>query len=238
MPLPFVETWTGTNGDNWNAGRWENIRRDDDYGGATTSAAAFIQGNRGQVTASGSGVYPSHMATPITGTVADVDITISWAWTTAGGSDEQGNGVIYRCNTNLVVPDPYPNECYVFGNYTHSTGGGSNVSFGYYGTGLAYTELWADTSVNHQNTNRRWVHMIAEGTRHRGRWWVDGSPEPTTWTWDLTDSTYTAAGHILLTFYAGDPGLAVESTWDDLTIGTAAVTPPFRPRRRNQLTFR
>jgi hypothetical protein len=216
-PAPLlVDSWTGTDGTEWDPAKWKDIRRDSVYGGATTATDAFIVGNRGRMTASGAGEFPSHLAAVNMAPIADVEILISWKWEAPLAFDFGGNGVMYRVQDPTAPPEPYPEHGYVFGAYTYEDGD-SNVSFGYY-TDLVFTELWIDDTVDFYDTTERRVRIQAFGNRHRGRWWNVGDTEPTSWHWDLTDTTYPDAGSIDLSWYAGEAGAEVDSSWDDFAV--------------------
>ena len=97
MTVILSDTFTGTNGDAWNASNWTTR-----LVGAST--AATIQTNRGRLVAD-TGAYAVGVAlgAPASGTCDDFELLFSWADASGG---EQYIDIDYRIGTNATSGIP------------------------------------------------------------------------------------------------------------------------------------
>ncbi len=75
------------------------------------------------------------------------------------------------------------------------------------------------TGARQVSTAKQWIRLRVSGTTIQFRSWVDGQPEPATWTSTVTDSTVTAAGQLHFSLVRGGSNTGVKSVQiDDLSV--------------------
>jgi len=215
------ETWTGTTGAAWPS-QWTSSV-------AGTAAANTIQSNRGQLLSSSSATYASDTVAYLTSLLsANFDITVDVIFPTV---NEQYVSIMGRSTSVPVasaVGGTAPSQNAYFANvFPHN--GTATVSVSKYLAG-------AETSLSGDLQGGSWSANVAKTIRFQGigtalkiKVWATGSAEPSTWLWQGTDSSITAAGRIGFAHVNGWQITSRAVQFDNLVItdgATQVVTVP------------
>lgn len=197
----LTEMFTGTDGTAWSSSNWALGTNPS----AGTGGGATIQGNQGRLTTSNIGGYAgsakigrkANLATQ-----ADVNITFSFTYDATeclGACWIRADSTISQAAGYAVVVGP--------GTWQVSkvvaavqTGLSSVTSFAY-STGTQYS-----------------ARFYVVGTAVKFRIWVAASAEPSTWNYQTTDSTITAAGYTGFSLSGGNAASSSNFFLDNVTI--------------------
>lgn len=205
-----TETWTGTNGAAWPS-PWGSF-----LGG--TGNAQDIQSNRGrQVTSS---VVAGYFGTrAIYGSATDLDISVTVQFDKTGDSWGQIN---FRSDgawnaNSAVVSNGYMFYIDVASQALVLQRVVSNTQ-----TTIAQTSFTLSINTEYR------IRLVAKGSRLLGKIWAASDGEPSEWTVDAWDTTYTSSGEWSLAASSGNT-TSVTYLWDDLVWDDTPQTPAAPP---------
>jgi fibronectin type 3 domain-containing protein len=209
-PVIYAETWPGADGSAW-PGVW-----------TTTTAGGGAVDTRAGAGAMTVGTTSGSNARAVLGAgdaVADADVVTRFRWSTTTatsyaslylrGSGGWQNG--YRPSTGYGV---------------QLTSSSTTVAV-QRNVGGVLTTLATPVGLA-RTTAPQWVRFRVEGSTLRLRTWLDGTTEPTTWTWSGTDTAVTAPGRLHLSVNRSSTSTAAQTvSLDDLVVSAPGpVAPP------------
>lgn len=206
--LLLSDDWSGADGTAWNFAKWGPGRPS-----ATGSGS-------GSTLLSGTGILAASSSTtnydPLTtysrkglligGDVADAHVYFRFKMDASSGSF----GVHLRHSTDLIDrQDGYWVQCFKPTNtWTLGKLAGYNTTT----LGAEQTIAWADNAWY-------FIRFKCQGTTIKAKVWLQGTTEPSTWTVQVTDSTYTSAGKFGVSMSSGiASSLPTRVFLDDLVI--------------------
>jgi len=199
-----TDTFTGTNGAAWSS-TW-TTGSNPNQGAVTPS----IQSNRGRLTTGSHGGYNGgdriSRRVNITAPV-DAVALFSFQWTT--GDETYPSFYIRSTNTALDGQ----------GGYFLSIDKGSNTWNIGRGSSYSNTDLGTAKSKTWTTNVKYWARFGVVGTAIKARVWNDGSSEPSTWDYSVTDSNITAAGSVGITL-GGGSAASLTFDIDDFSLDT------------------
>jgi hypothetical protein len=199
------ETWTGTNGDPWNASTWAEAS-------ASGTGAVTIQAAAGRMVPESSGYGRSRLSMA---DLADFELLVGVAQTTVTGVAFQLN---FRTDTSWSGGDP------LNGFFAYFAGGadGSAQSLVLDKIVAGTISTLVSTTYTASGTAITWARVRCVGTNIKVKAWKDGTGEPGTWAIDHTDASF-SSGKIGLSAFP--PGAAVTVDWDNLTVDDLLGSP-------------
>jgi chitodextrinase len=206
----FSETWPGADGSTWPAA-W-----------TTSAAAGGLADTRGgagslSVAATSSGSYARALLSA-GDPVADSELLTRFAWSSTAATS--------YASVYLRGSGGWQNS------YRPLTGYGLEVASN--STTVTVRRVVAGAIINLaapaafvRTTAPQWIRFRVEGSSLRFRTWVDGTSEPSTWTWSGTDTAITTPGRLHLSLNRSSSStVAQTASFDDLTLSSTAAPPP------------
>jgi hypothetical protein len=206
MAIIATETWTGTNGDPWNASTWAEAS-------ASGTGAVTIQTNTGQMVVDSGGYGRSRLTMS---DLADFEALVSFAQTSVTG----WSAFQMHVRTDTAWSGGDPTNGYII----YAVGGADASS-----QSLVLDKIVAGTPTNivfgaytASGTAATWLRVRLVGTSIKARAWKDGTAEPGTWNIDQTDADL-STGKIGLSAFAT---AAITVNWDTLTVDDLVTGSP------------
>lgn len=215
MPLPYNETWTGTNGNAWSAD-WTTS--------ATTAGTVEIQSNTGRMTTGTNTAYGGYARALLADQgAADVDIRVDLL---AQQQAEMYPNLSFRTDRvwNTGGSPVWPQNGYGLEIKIDLTAG--NGSWNIESVAANTRTPVPSGSATYTITNGDTVHLrlTASGTTVNFRIWRNLESEPSTPTFTFTDSTHTSRTGMGLGVNGGG-GSGYQTSWEDLSVTVPAPTP-------------
>lgn len=197
-----TDDFTGTNGDPWDPNIWLDQDLD---GGAST-----IQNNEGQLEVAD----VDDVARQLTEAPHE-DFDALFKQYFAGGFDEDKRfGFEFRRPTDWqTVGSP---DAPLTGYQLHHQQGTDRIRLYRFDSDGTVTVLATDTTID--RTLTYWFRIVCVGSSIQVRWWEDGTAEPSTWNFDVTEGTYLTGEAFSLTHWRGAGSNPRQALVDDLNI--------------------
>ena len=213
MTVILSDTFTGTDGDAWNASNWTTRL----VGG---TGSATIQSATGELAvATGAYAVAVALGAPASGTCDDLDLLFPWVDASGG---EQYIDIDYRIGTNAT--SGIPASCFrvEISHDSDKVGIYSIDSGGTFSTGIEVTTAGVNDLATH------WMRILVVGDRHRVKWWDDGSGEPGTWQIDETDPDGGGwtTGRFAMSKVNGAAGAAESVRFNSVVLDDTTTTDP------------
>jgi hypothetical protein len=198
MAILITDSFTGANGDAWNATTWPVVRNH-----YLTSALPTIQSNRGQHALDGGDTAAQVCFTAPT--LINCEIRVTYTPVTTNRIYPE---IGWRVGTN--ISSGHPTDGYAM-QWITDLGIVRLVKIQSY-------DWFTQTGLGPVATTGSWkIYIRVKGPRHRIKIWPAAAAEPDVWLLDGTDTTYTS-GQVYLGGANNDAHEAVTFAWDDFSL--------------------